>query len=274
MWYSLHGFIHDFNSLDKYISNHFNRFLQKNSTYIRQFFYIRYWLGGPHIRFRFSCYHADDYAVVKGNFQESITEFIRGNDIALIDYHSFYKDSMLQNENIEDIYWCEHGAVQEIAYIPEYDRYGGEAHIDQSECIFMESSKLTCSINTLDFRKRIVVGLDLIYLTFKLFNYTDEAYKNYSEIWAGYTAGQKIVPLHHPVFAKRLAHLSNYDFSEQTIYYNYFLTLKEKIYDKDDFSLIASHIHMTNNRLGIHPEFEYEISDFIYHSIGKKEVFT
>ncbi|MCE5170626.1 hypothetical protein LQV63_15020 [Paenibacillus profundus] len=232
---------------------------------MKHFFYIRYWLGGPHIRLRFTCYREEDYAAVKDHFQQSITEFIAGNDISLIDYDSFYKDSMLQNENIEHTYWCEHGSVQEIAYIPEYDRYGGEAHIARSERIFMESSKLACSINTLDYRKRIVVGLDLIYLTFKLFDYSAEAYKHYSEIWAGYTAESNIIHLYHPVFTKRLAHLSTYDFSHKTIYDDYFLTLKENIYDQGDFALIASHIHMTNNRLGIHPEFEYMMSDFIYH---------
>lgn len=273
MWYSLHGFIHDFNALDKYLSHTFTNFINNNKYRIKEFFFIRYWLGGPHIRFRFKC-NEYDYEELKLLFERSIQDFLAEYEVQKINYSNFYKPEMLENEDVKEIYWCEHGSVHEFPYIPEYERYGGHDRIHHSETVFVESSKLSCVINSLSYWKRIVASLDLIFLTFKYFEYKDDPYKQYSTLWEAYTSKEEISNLMQnckPLLEKRMTTLQNFDFEKKNVYSAYLTTMKSNLKEANDFYLIASHVHMTNNRIGVHPEFEFEISAIISHKLNEGE---
>ncbi|MGQ8872591.1 lantibiotic dehydratase C-terminal domain-containing protein [Paenibacillus sp. TSA_86.1] len=273
MWYSLHGFIHDFNALDKYLSHTFTNFINNNKYRIKAFFFIRYWLGGPHIRFRFKCTEGD-YEELKFLFEKTIQDFLAENEVQKMDYSNFYKPEMLENEDIKEVYWCEHGSVLEFPYIPEYERYGGVDYINLSEIVFVESSKLSCLINSLSYWKRIVASLDLIFLSFKYLGYKDDAYQQYSKLWEVYASKEDISNLmqkYKPILEKRMAALQNFDFEKKSVYSAYLTTMKSNLREINNFYLIASHVHMTNNRIGVHPEFEFEISTIISHKLNEGE---
>ncbi|WP_062051506.1 lantibiotic dehydratase C-terminal domain-containing protein [Bacillus sp. JCM 19034] len=182
MWYSLHGFIHDFKAIDDYMKTDFQDVIRED---MESYFFIRYWLGGPHVRLRFKC-KEQDYQIIKDRFEASITRFITHHPINLINYDHFYQAEMLENENITETYWCEHGSVAEFQYEPEYNRYGGIEGMCKSEDVFYESSVMANQLNQLPFGKRIIAGLDLIYLSFQHIDEKEDIYQKYADFWKVY----------------------------------------------------------------------------------------
>ncbi|MBS3680921.1 hypothetical protein KGF86_11895 [Ornithinibacillus massiliensis] len=263
MWYSLHGFIHDFKAIDNYLKSDFQHVIQDD---METYFFIRYWLGGPHVRLRFKC-KEEDYQKIRVRFEESITTFLKKNIVDLIDYEHFYQNTMLENENITHTYWCEHGSVVEFEYEPEYARYGGQEAIRYSENVFYESSVLANQLNKIAFGKRIIIGLDLIYLTFQLAIEKDNIYRTYSDIWRDYNADGEIIPKYEQILKQRIGHLQQSTIEHYAIYNNYLNSIKHNGIHHD-ISVLISHVHMTNNRLGIFPAIEYNLAALIANNIG------
>lgn len=270
MWHSLHGYIHDYKALDHYISHYFEPFVSGFRDHIKKFFYIRYWLGGPHIRFRFICHTPEDFAEIRRGFEQSISNCLNEIEVELIDYDSYYTDTMLEAEGITEVYWCEHGSVKDIPYLPEYERYGGVELMGCSEDIFCESSHMTCLLNRLDFRRRILAGVDLTYLSLRLYAEDPQVYKHYAKLWELYTLHQRM-ELNPSVIRSRIHQLRTRD-SEPSIYSGYLDLLRQSLKQHRNYSILCSHIHMTNNRLGIHPEVEHAISSSLYESCLNGEV--
>lgn len=262
MWYSLHGFIHDFKAIDEYLKSDFQKVIQED---METYFFIRYWLGGPHVRLRFKC-KPQDYQQIKNRFETSIKDFLSQNSINLIDYKHFYQNTMLENENITQTYWCDHGSVEVFEYEPEYLRYGGIELMSKSECVFNESSVLANQLNTIHFGKRIIVGFDLLYLTLQLTNEKYNIYRNYADFWRVYSSDERLIEHYEPILKRRLNHLQRNNSDYNDIYNNYLSSIKENNIHKDA-SILISHVHMTNNRLGIIPSIEYNLASFIANNV-------
>ena len=104
-----------------------------------QFFFIRYWERGPHIRLRF-----------KGNAR-ALNEIVKP---ALIDhFECYFKDHPTKREDpdwlkdVADQYqWFENNSVQFIPYEPEIKRYGGPVSMLLSEQQFQASSRAILEI--------------------------------------------------------------------------------------------------------------------------------
>ncbi|WP_042142094.1 lantibiotic dehydratase C-terminal domain-containing protein [Paucisalibacillus sp. EB02] len=265
MWYSLHGFIHDFKALDDYLKSDFQDVIQDD---IETYFFIRYWLGGPHVRLRFTC-KPEDYPKVKKRFEESIANFLAQRNVDLIDYKHFYQNTALENENITHTYWCEHGSVVEFEYEPEYERYGGREVMGNSEQVFYESSILANKLNKVPFGRRIIVGLDLIYLTFQLARANHTIYGNYADFWRNYGSGGELIDSFDHTLKQRLNHLQKHQVNQFAMYNDYFDCIKSNDIHKD-ISILISHVHMTNNRLGIFPAIEHNLALFIANNVEVK----
>ncbi|WP_026908239.1 lantibiotic dehydratase C-terminal domain-containing protein [Paucisalibacillus globulus] len=263
MWHSLHGFIHDFKALDDYLQSDFQDVIQDD---METYFFIRYWLGGPHVRLRFTC-KPEDYPKVKKRFEESIDNFLVQRNVDLIDYKQFYQNTALEKENIRETYWCEHGSVVEFVYEPEYERYGGREVIGNSEQVFYESSVLANKLNNVPFSRRIIVGMDLIYLTFQLAKVNHTIYGNYADFWKDYSSSGQLVENYAPILKQRLNHLQNNHVNQFAMYNDYFNCIKSNDIHKE-ISILISHVHMTNNRLGIFPAIEHNLASFIANNIG------
>ncbi|RMX26172.1 hypothetical protein C6H63_08550 [Limosilactobacillus reuteri] len=120
-------------------------YLQQNN--IDEYFFIRYWEGGPHVRIRVRKRNSITDKSVNRILRLSIQKFFKANpkgkDIKL-DKNEFYKNSFTDGKeiNIDDYPWYSNGEVIRKKYIPEIDRYGGEQMIGKSEKAFISSSQL------------------------------------------------------------------------------------------------------------------------------------
>ncbi|MEX2803665.1 thiopeptide-type bacteriocin biosynthesis protein [Streptococcus sp. H31] len=136
-WDSYHIFYHNYEKHDELINIIDDYMIKVNE---KQWFFIRYWDGGPHIRFR-----------VKSGFETkklfvNVEAFIKRNLTQIkIDKDKFYKSSLkYRNSGDDGTQWYEEGDIKIIDYIPEYERYGGKELMELTEKLFISSSKLSC----------------------------------------------------------------------------------------------------------------------------------
>ena len=110
------------------------RTVMKNEI-AEQFFFIRYWERGPHIRLRFKAE------------TQIITEILQPN---LIEHFQTYFESKPSNrtepnypESFPDQFkWVANNSIQFVDYLPEYDRYSGFKGMEVAEKQFMISSQV------------------------------------------------------------------------------------------------------------------------------------
>ncbi len=105
----------------------------------RQFFFIRYWEKGTHIRLRF-----------KGN--ETIMETVLKPDLSAF-FEAYYKDkpsvrgrNFRLNQYSDASQWAPNNSVQFTLYEPETGRYGGPAGVEVAEQQFELSSRVALDI--------------------------------------------------------------------------------------------------------------------------------
>lgn len=269
LWYSLHGFIHNFEAIDNYLNKYFD-FVE--SPLIFEYFFIRYWEGGPHIRLRFKC-DPSNYSVIYQKFQDSINRFLNENKVSIRSPLRINQKKMaeLEGKNTNNIIYPS-GNLQEIKYEPEINRYGGsQLEMSKSESIFVESSKLCYRLNKLNKNYRILVALELMDFTFKQ-NGVDKLrnnLENYKSFWSIYK-NNSLNFIHNSAFIKTFNKIKNNE-----IHYNIYNSYIEKIQETkvcNDINILASHVHMTNNRLGITPDLEYAIASFLLDKYNEVEV--
>lgn len=270
-WKSVHIFIHDFRSLDDYIKSEFCNLIARLEVKFEKFFYIRYWLGGPHIRLRFKLKDEGDYDMVLHHIKSNLKMYLKDKEVELVNKGSYYKKEMLELENIKEVGWYDHGSVQEIAYEPEYDRYGGRDKIQIAEGIFHNSSLFTLSVNKrFNFGQKIMVAFDLMVLSFYLFPSTLGGYEYYYKMWEKLSSDRFPFMDQLDMFSKRYNDIMSKPDEYLGKYDMYFKGFRDGIdlCRSDDvrrnLSILLSHMHMTNNRLGIMPEIEYELAKVIY----------
>lgn len=140
MWRSVHIFIADYKEQNIFLSKIENLFTQKRIT---KFFFIRYWLGGPHLRIRWisNTYKEDDLI----NFSNIHTNQISQVNISKTEYYKNINFT-LEGFKKETLPWYEENSAQNIRYERELGRYGNEKQMDLNEGSFVASSKLSLSI--------------------------------------------------------------------------------------------------------------------------------
>ncbi|MDT0716827.1 thiopeptide-type bacteriocin biosynthesis protein [Staphylococcus chromogenes] len=273
-WKSYHIFIHDYTYHDIFVKDYLSNLL--HSENIDNYFFIRYWQGGPHIRLRMKISDADkmkDLLVEEvKNFKEIYTTSITLNP------DDFYQKQNFYGENIEseDLYWYKDLTVIEIPYIPEYNRYGGKEYISYSEKIFKESSKVVLCVleKQPKLNKKILYSVLINKLLLNLLpNEKQEIImKEYSVFWNNYNdISIKSEKLKEFINALISFYKISCIFNEKEIeiinkYLNEFILLKKKNEKVLEYVLF-SHIHMFNNRLGIPPYLESTIADIILSMI-------
>ncbi|UII30241.1 thiopeptide-type bacteriocin biosynthesis protein [Fulvivirga ulvae] len=104
-----------------------------------QYFFIRYWEKGPHIRLRFK----GDRAILENKVKPLLTEHV----------NNYFKNRPSERQDpewLKDVpeqqQWYPNNSVQFIAYDPETERYGGEHALLVSERQFQASSEATLKI--------------------------------------------------------------------------------------------------------------------------------
>lgn len=122
-----------------------------------EWFFIRYWEGGPHMRLRLAQIGADDRLEFLGRLRAKVATRRSG---AAITREEYYREHPMDGEavDIDTLPWYGDGTVEEISYVPETMRYGGPAALRLSERLFKASSELAVAIvgaTRDDFNKRM-----------------------------------------------------------------------------------------------------------------------
>ncbi|MBC1492763.1 hypothetical protein HCI99_13140 [Listeria booriae] len=259
MWVSFHAYIHDYHLLDQYLSKEFNQFLDEHKKMYDEYFFIRYWLGGPHVRLRVKTNKMFNQADFFNFFQESVTRFLAKSKIQLVDPATFYSKEMLEGEGIKEVFWKRNGDVEIDQYQPELSRYGGIGNIEIAERMFRISSDLARHVNSKPFHTRLYIAVDLYYFSFLQLS-IDICFvsQQYSEMWSTYNSSISDNSSIRKIVEQRGNYIDNHKESLLKAYSQYLKNLSNC-----PKSTIFSQIHMTNNRMGVNPEFEYWITKYL-----------
>ncbi|GAB6886387.1 lantibiotic dehydratase C-terminal domain-containing protein [Streptococcus equinus] len=142
-WLSYHIFCHNLMLHDSIICT-LNNWASKEG--LKCFFFIRYWEGGPHIRFRIKTAESSnkDYHKIISDLLDSE---LSGSNITLTK-EQYYKGHKLDGKKIplEDLPWYDNNSIVSIPYVRENERYGGCEVIEKAETVFNHSSRLVSTM--------------------------------------------------------------------------------------------------------------------------------
>lgn len=262
MWHALHIYIHNFEAIDRFLSEDFEVFLEENAQAFKRFFYMRYWLGGPHIRFRFEPEAEASVPAITAALEQTVRRFLENKSYPLASEKDFYTASMLANEDIDatQIFWSEHGSVVSEPYVPEVARYGGEDDMAPTEAIFCASTELARTVGKLPYPKRLMASVALFHFTMRTFKAQGASISEYAALWASYQSAQ--LP------SEGIGSLCRQVAQKETVpalFRPYLEVLKTHIDTTHPQALGAlySHIHMFNNRIGVFPIYEFWIAKYL-----------
>ena len=146
-WQALHIFIVDPAQQNKFLLDviypEVNKFLTEGR--VSQWFFMKYWEGGPHLRVRVKNISQEDFSVLKQTFSTRIGTH---KDNSALSREDFYRHNKFDGEAVDSntLPWFEPGSVEEITYQPEFERYGGEFAMPISEQMFCASSEFAVDI--------------------------------------------------------------------------------------------------------------------------------
>jgi len=137
-WTSLHVFIHDFARLDAFLCD---CLAGMPRGFLVDSFFIRYWLGGPHVRIRFR----DAAAAVE--LEAHVRAYLARNAfVSTLVPDSYYERFATQLHTEPRRYWHGNGELHYIPYEPEVARYGGPAGLALCERYFVDDSNATLAL--------------------------------------------------------------------------------------------------------------------------------
>jgi len=267
-WQSIHIFIHDFSEHDRFIKNYLSPYVQSSKN-IHRYFFIRYWQGGPHIRFRFQGIDPrKTYAEI-----ESLLLIYKKQ------YHStfslspdmFYANHKFdgQQPDEDELYWMDNFTAHIIPYYPEENRYGTVEQLALNEKLFEYSSELAISLMHLLPENHLLLKLIVSCYLFRLLEgfLESKQHESISELYEQFWAFQKNPLVDYEEICKKLIVLHE-KFCENGLLLNFInnhvqafevvLIKLNKITNPVFFRyMMMSQIHMFNNRIGLPPEFEH-----------------
>lgn len=282
-WTSLHIFQHEMSTYDALIVN-ISQLMDElvRSGKVNQWFFVRYWEGGPHLRLRIQTDQPE--AII-----EQVTDFTQGywlinpSSLPPMTKDAYYEGHKFDGKEISmnDLPWYEDQSVHLIPYEPELARYGGADVMAYSENVFAHSSRLVAYLLSkmkFDPARRFILSLTLTrYLVEELLEFEDEEDNVqfclfYQEYWESFVEGNKTDDLRRLFYANEMSVNRFYQLLNQNeIVKDCLVAMKQELQQireqvRDELYLhriVASHIHMTNNRLGVSPFVEYYISEYL-----------
>ena len=269
MWISYHVFYWDTSSIDDLIINIFNEFSKEK---IRNFFFIRYWEGGPHIRIRVREEEDITSLQVKHILSicllQTLKKYPNAKNITL-DKIKFYRSTFTDGLKInpDKMEWYQNLQIVSKDYIPEISRYGGMEILPYSEHAFIASSKYVNSILNLHLSKK-----SKILLLFGIF------YSLIDDIFMNDVSNRNLFVTNSLSYWNKFKSLKKFHISiknnfwekinnlalqiKKDVFYQYFFKTLFRIYCCKEISteyrraILFSQFHMTANRLGLPIEFE------------------
>ncbi|MGS0562810.1 lantibiotic dehydratase C-terminal domain-containing protein [Microbacterium aurugineum] len=229
-------------------------------------FFVRYWLGGPHIRLRVQ----DEAGGQIARARNICRDFFGERTIVDLDETSFYGSIApeLREGQLDDnaLPWYSSGTVLAEPYVPEAERYGGLDALPAAEEMFVESSALSARVIRMTRRPAArLVAATYIMRTVAERSGLSAKLAPYGRFWLGTrTPGVPFESVEAIVRAAREATLPS-DFDRHIDGLAARLGALPPHLSEDRRRLIAaSQIHMTNNRLGVPTEWEGVISNHLW----------
>ncbi|HFU7088725.1 TPA: thiopeptide-type bacteriocin biosynthesis protein [Bacillus cereus] len=272
MWTSKHIFIHDYKLVDVFLKEKLLSLI--NRCALDKWFFIRYWQGGPHIRLRYKIKELQVKHVFEKELEDTLRDF-------QLEYQNekfsevSYDDRVVQLEGVKDLKVYPNFSIQDILYVPEVARYGGEEAVSFSEELFSYSSELASYvIQEIAWPKRYIIAFDVMFYSYKMAEKLGIAparevfFSSYNQVWSSFKDREELSKI-QSLLQTRLEQLENKE-SIPKVYNNYFESMEnnlklimehQNIYTKETiYYILISHIHMLNNRLGLSPQNEYLLS--------------
>ncbi|MFJ6266043.1 lantibiotic dehydratase C-terminal domain-containing protein [Lysinibacillus xylanilyticus] len=261
---SIYFYVHDNKEQDKIIVE-IEKIFNRNKCY---WFFIKYWHGGPHLRIRFADLN-------NSNIETELVEYLTSKktdlEYSTLTAEEYYKYHTFDGEdlNVHELPWYNQGDIVHVPYDPEYHRYGEGKVLGINESIFNFSTLLISEFlekETTDFKSKLLFSF---YIFTKFLDYIPTVNDkknfllNYTGYWGKFST-DKNVKLKYDVLMQKLDAIINYfdkKYGKQFDKIYCQLDDLEKIVDYNTLLyMISSQIHMTNNRLGVPPNLEYEIA--------------
>lgn len=278
MYRSTHFFIHDSSKHDEFLVEYLRRIIQDEN--LIDYFYIRYWQGGPHIRFRWKAKNEEQfYLKIETIFQE----FKNGYQPSIfLEKDSFYKNHPLDNEFFPEdrLYWFQDGTLKEIDYERELTRYGGEKRIHLSERMFNATSilamdNLVNTTNSHTLQMKIFMSIHFFLFTLSYIKeQKNDFLSRYEIFWEKFSEFEpqlsidKIVDTYtsNSIIFEKIFH-SRVPFAIQQF------TENVRELEENDENLVPyiifSQIHMFNNRIGLPVYYESKLPSIIKRILMK-----
>ncbi|WP_142415619.1 lantibiotic dehydratase C-terminal domain-containing protein [Hathewaya massiliensis] len=282
MWKSKHIFIGDYKLIEVFLQNYLLKYIENNSP--DEWFFIRYWQGGPHIRLRYNIQDINQKAKFENGLIALLSEF--KEEYSNYEFEEFkYDKRVIELEKVSKLEVYDNFSIEDIEYKPEIARYGGIEAMKYSEKLFNESSKLASYIiQNVEWRKRYIVALDLMYYScdivkrLGLINSEIEFFQSYNSVWKQFESVEPM-DVYVQALSNRLKDLKNRKepFESYLTYLDKLeLILRDIVKEQNTFSkdtvyyIMISHIHMLNNRLGLSPQNEHLLSQVFLINKGDR----
>ncbi len=189
-WASIHIFLSDPAKNEAFLVDYLPSFARDlvKAGRAKYWFFMRYWEGGPHIRFRFLTSSRQE--------EQAVVELIRNNisvwkaKVAL-DKESYYANHTFDGSSIpvEELPWYPDGSVEAIQYQPEIHRYGGAYAITANEKLFSLSSSLALVLTKATQKnpaKRYSLALSMMLASLCAYRYELKTIIDFFSAYAGY----------------------------------------------------------------------------------------
>ena len=249
---------------------------------IKKFFFIRYYVGGPHIRLRLdsetnSTSHIDDYvsSVAQAYFEHRPSRTL----LTESDIRKTNQSMLIVDPFAEDVAYP-NNSIQRVQFLPEVSRYGGYDHLSDSLSLFAFSS--IWAIQSLTFAplsRGDILWNGLRSLLQQAVGFADNDQELLAIVEQPLVdSGNHLNPIKQKACAEFLQKKENfmrgvaaelslkqndgYCLSENSVCHQFSHTLRKLSPDKMH-SIITDHIHMTANRLGLSNLEEVYISKLL-----------
>ncbi|MBR5960936.1 MAG: thiopeptide-type bacteriocin biosynthesis protein [Clostridia bacterium] len=281
-WNATHFFIHDSTTHNRFLADYFKPEIEEleKDGLLAQYFFIVYWQGGNHIRFRYKSVNPE---AVEERMTARFKSFLEGYEPRYVlsekDYYAIYSHN---KEQVEDTTFIPDRSIRRIPYEPETDRYGGPESLKHCEQIFSLSSKYALKIRKQagdSVIRRIIGALDMFTLAIKGLENPKGFLSGYRQYWTGFAPanGKSIVSAEElsMKYRKRFKELMR---EAGDFYSEWEAGIREGIQRACECQtaypdmntarhlILASQIHMTNNRLGIIPQLEAVLAEVLLNA--------
>lgn len=279
-WKAIHLYIYDITFHNVFLAEYLKPEIKRLEAeqLLTQYFYIVYWQGGNHIRFRYKSVKESEVEKRIRNCYKKFLEIYQ--PVYVLDEESYYRLYSNNKENVRDIFLIPDRTAKNMEYEPEYERYGGCESMVYNENLFSLSSKYALQIRAEaagSMIKRIVGALDMFTLAIKYVKDKENFLCLYRKYWSEFAPqkGKQSISSEElsNKYKKRYTELMKHT---DTCYAQWEQDIKSEMdmacacqttYQNKEIAysmMLASQIHMTNNRLGIMPQMEAMLADVLY----------